>query len=602
MQIRKCSPLSAILLMSTVLTSLTFMQAVTANAQPADDHGTLGKMPVREVTVFKDGHALLVHEGALPVDNDGNVRMDYVPIPIMGTFWPYAAPGGPKLSAVVASPHRVQLRRTALSIQDIIEANVGAACLITETGGKKYPATIVGIPQRSVAELQSTAPAGSGDLLPVKAAVVLLKTSAGTQALPLNKIQDVTVGGKYHSQVTEQEMRNLLTLKLDWSSTQRSPTARVGMMYLQLGLRWIPSYKVSIDGKGHAAVTMQATLINDITDLHDVSVNLVIGVPTFFFQDQQDPIGLQQAIAGLSNYMFSNAPTSMAMSNGLMGQMGGFGGGMGGGGGGGFGRPGGQGGTPNPEIASSEKNEDLYLFNVKHVSLRKGQRMVLPITQFNLPYKDVYTVDLPVTPPTDARIMGNLNEQQLETMRLQNQPKAEHKIRLTNNAKFPLTTAPALILNNGRVVSQGQMTYTSVGADVDLKLTTAVGIRVKKKDRELERIPDVVVFQGSHYGRIRMEGTISVTSYQDAPVEIEITRTVLGGELSASAGGKGEMLNGTEDDDLNIKTYQNPSWWGWYSWPYWWYHFNAVGRVTWNQKIEPGKSIDLDYKWTYYWQ
>ena len=49
-----------------------------------------------------------------------------------------------------------------------------------------------------------------------------------------------------------------------------------------------------------------------------------------------------------------------------------------------------------------------------------------------------------------------------------------HKLRLTNNSKYPLTTAPALILRDGRVLAQGMMTYTATGADVDLAITTAV--------------------------------------------------------------------------------------------------------------------------------
>src|SRR5450830_1617208 len=35
----------------------------------------LSKMRVREVTVFKDGHALMLHEGRMPVDESGDVLM-----------------------------------------------------------------------------------------------------------------------------------------------------------------------------------------------------------------------------------------------------------------------------------------------------------------------------------------------------------------------------------------------------------------------------------------------------------------------------------------------------------------------------------------------
>ena len=39
------------------------------------------------------------------------------------------------------------------------------------------------------------------------------------------------------------------------------------MMYVQKGLRWIPGYRSTLDGKGKAAIKLQATLVNELTDL-----------------------------------------------------------------------------------------------------------------------------------------------------------------------------------------------------------------------------------------------------------------------------------------------------------------------------------------------
>ena len=59
---------------------------------------TLANMPVKEVTVFKDGHAFVLHEGSMPTDADGNVVLDYLPTPIIGTFWSYSAQTNAKLT------------------------------------------------------------------------------------------------------------------------------------------------------------------------------------------------------------------------------------------------------------------------------------------------------------------------------------------------------------------------------------------------------------------------------------------------------------------------------------------------------------------------
>src|SRR5512140_2388025 len=67
----------------------------------------LSRMPVKEVTIFKDGHAFVMHEGKMNTDAAGEVVLDYLPAPVMGTFWPYSANRNVKLTAVVASQHKV---------------------------------------------------------------------------------------------------------------------------------------------------------------------------------------------------------------------------------------------------------------------------------------------------------------------------------------------------------------------------------------------------------------------------------------------------------------------------------------------------------------
>jgi hypothetical protein len=38
------------------------------------------------------------------------------------------------------------------------------------------------------------------------------------------------------------------------------------------------------------------------------------------------------------------------------------------------------------------------------------------------------------------------------------------------------------------------------------------------------------------------------------------------------------------------------------SWPWWWCHFNGVGRITWTVTLEPKTPFDLGYTWNYYWR
>src|SRR5437773_1074803 len=121
--------------------------------QPAQT-GTLARMPVKEVSVFKDGHAFVLHEGAMPIDAAGDVVMDYLPAPVLGTFWAYTVDPNIKVSAVTAGQHRIVVERTALKLAEMLESNVGAEVTVTEKPGGTgrdiltYPATVLGISRR----------------------------------------------------------------------------------------------------------------------------------------------------------------------------------------------------------------------------------------------------------------------------------------------------------------------------------------------------------------------------------------------------------------------------------------------------------------------
>src|SRR5437762_43542 len=97
-------------------------------------------------------------------------------------------------------------------------------------------------------------------------------------------------------------------------------------MYLQKGVRWIPNYLVDLDGAGKATVKLQATLINEMIDLDKVTVNLVVGVPSFLFKDMIDPMALGQTIAQLTPYLESDQQIANNYSNAVMTQTGRMGG------------------------------------------------------------------------------------------------------------------------------------------------------------------------------------------------------------------------------------------------------------------------------------
>jgi len=578
---------------SIILATAIASQLLVSNAGAAETSRATERLPVKEVSVFKDGHAFVVHEGKAPTETNGHVVMDFLPSPVLGTFWPYVAEPNAKLASVVAGQQRRAIERTALSVRELIEANVGADVFVNDGRGNPYSATIIGFPKRVAEEI------GPGQTNETSH-LVLLKTGEGVRPVPIDRIQDITFKQPPKTAASHEELRNSLTLKLDWNGRAPAKEATVGLVYLQKGLRWIPNYKVDLDGQGKATVRLQATLLNELVDLEDTTVQLVVGVPTFYFKDTTDPMALQQTLAQLSAFFhseparargsalaanFSNAIMSQAARMGDYRQDAGD-------------APAGR----DDNAPESSKNEDLFVFTLRNVTLKKGQRAVFPLVEITVPYEDVFTLEMPFAPPPELRQHFG-SQQQGEIAKLLNAPKVMHKARLQNKSSYPFTTAPALVMREGRIVAQGLMTYGAPGASVDLSITTAVDIQVKKSDSETKRTPNAYQHAGGSYMRVDLTGKVRLTNHRPQPVTLEIVRHALGHIDSADHDGKVEMNNvfeGTDFQPSGGDAY--PYWWGWYSWPWWWHHVNAVGRVTWNAKLEPGKPLELGYAWHYYWQ
>lgn len=551
-------------------------------------------LPVREVTVFKDGNAFVLQQGKVAVGQGGTIKLKEVPNPVLGTFWPYSAEKGVTLNSVTVGRRTVAEERTADSISDFLRANVGAEVKIERTinDGKPLEGTVLSVlPEVKIVPPELAVPPANGQgfvsgYQPTNPQdrLVVLKTAQGTVPLPINVISSLTIAGEAKTRLQESLVRNELTLNLTGATAGNS--AEIGLMYLQRGLRWIPNYKITLNGKGGAKVQLQATLINELTDLNNTLVNLVIGVPTFAFKDTPDPIGMQDTFARLSRYFTADSPTGQNFSNSIMGQQ--------------AARMGerayavgrDEGGNAGPGVSAAEKNEDLFLFTVKNLNLKRGERMTLPVVEFDITYKDVYTLELPPAPPSTTQAYYSF-AQSPEYARLLATPRVQHQIRLCNTSMYPLTTAPALLLREARVLAQGMMTYTAPGAESDLPLTAAVDVALKRADKETGRTPNVTRIDGNDLTRVDLTGAISLTNYRKEPVALEVTRYVFGTVLTATLDGKVEALDPlTGVDELegyNLRSLMSNEV----------YRYNALGKVFWKLSVDPGKTATLNYNWQY---
>ncbi|MBL8151601.1 MAG: hypothetical protein JNN15_16875, partial [Blastocatellia bacterium] len=545
---------------------LLVCSTTSAQSSPA------AKIPIKEVSIFKDGHAFVLHEGSMPTTTSGEVILDHLPSPILGSFWPYSTDKNAKLSAAMAVRQKVKVDRIALDLKSLFAANIGQEVLITERSsgniqGAKYLATVLSVPKAEVKDVKEEL------TVPSQPSLVILKTDEGTRVVSIDHIQDVTFKNSFKPSVETEEFRNQLLLKLDWTKEPKSQ-ADVGLVYIQKGIRWIPSYRIDIDGKGQATIKLQATIINELDDLNNVTANLIVGVPNFLFKDTLDPMALQKATPQLSRYFESGRTDSNLTSNVVMTQtarMGEY-----------------RRSSDEEEQPVGESQEDLFIFTLKNISLRKDARMVATLAEQQLSYKDVFTLDLPFAPPIEMQ--ATINDQtQSGLAKLLDAPKVVHKIRLINGTSFPFTTGPAVLFSSGNLLSESLVTYTPQGASTDIELTKAVDLQIKKSEKELKRTPGAIHRNSYDYTLVELAGNITLTNYRKQPVYIEVRRFVLGNPSSASSNAVVEKINVFEDDSYSPDT-NYPSWLSRrYGWPDWWSQFNGVGKISWKVDLESGK-------------
>lgn len=562
--------------------------ATPALAQGAGDtENSAQSLPITEVTAFKDGHALIVRSGTVNTDAAGDVVLGELPRPLLGTFWASDLEDHAELRAVTAQSIEVRESVEPSNLADLLVNNIGAQIEFLDVINGQRAGRLTKVLEENgqrLALIEETVTPDRGG------------TVTRTAAIPIEQVRDVRfVGEGPTTRMTRPMMTNRMTMDLVWEGAPEG-TADVSIMGVEHGLRWIPAYRVTIVDDETVLIELEATLVNDLADLHDARVHMAVGVPNFAFAGETDPMALAEHLAPLGSAYGRQAGASGGMlSNSIMSQVayGGrndyssFAGGDDSGGG------------TTPELGGGERAEDLYVFTIEHLSLDKGARMVLPLASYQAPFETVYTLDLIAAPPMQA--MQNFNSQMQRELAVSlDRPMARHVLRITNDndQRMPITTAPALIVKNGRTLAQGLLRYASAGAEADLEVGTAVDLTVTASENETGRDAAALTWGSNRFGRIDIAFTGCVTNRKDKPVTIEIKKLALGASDSVGAEGEANAVNLLSETSF----WMGSTWWRNYSWPWWWHGVNSATRYNWTLTIEPGEAAEFDATWHYFWK
>ncbi|MFN0019146.1 MAG: hypothetical protein ACKVP0_12860 [Pirellulaceae bacterium] len=582
---------------------------VAADAKPSELD-----LKTERVIIFKDGYCLFIKKATFTTDKNGEAFTDDVPdAAVLGSFW--AVPEEGRLVSMQAGWKTTEEMKdketTCKETIEILLANKGKQAkielhdktifsgIIREVLVDKTP-TVLEQPQLDALDIRalssSAAPTSvrrrpirpevleSHTLTTISGANFVLRTDDGDVFLNAGNIRSINI--KDMKTTLAKSMKTTRRAKrLIFKFPEGEKKQTLSVMYFRPGIRWIPTYRVDLrkkEEKKMAQVSLQAEILNEAEDLHDVPVDIVVGVPNFRFKGTPSPLILE---ATLRNVLAESDPVIMgqvmannSFSNAAYSQRSGE-----------FRRTAAQanaaaeGGIVNlPGELTAAGAQDLFVYKLPKINLDKGDRSAVSIFTTEAPYRDIYTWDVHVArndveaAPSGAGISSPLTLSKNEVW---------HQVVITNNTNLPWTTGAAMITEGQQPLAQELLTYTPPKDECRVPVTISIDTRGAFNEREVGRELKALHWSGYDYARIEKEANVHLCNNKKVDIEAEITLRV---------GGK--VTKAEKEGEIVLSAFRNEDWQNYQGHP----AVNNSSTVTWKVKLKPGETIEPKVTYHYF--
>lgn len=538
---------------------------------------------IKRVAVFKNGYAFTYRE-AEATANNGWAYTTNVPVGVLGTIWGYSTTPNVKVSQLLASEVENSTTERVINLTEFLIANEGKKIRVEVSGSENKVKVYEGIyevisPVRGFKNLLK--PPADNNYYSYYQSIqqiyennltIAIKTENGFSAFLANRIESVEVIGQPNFLKPKSEKQFRLGIKTDAKDGQK---INLGVAALERGIRWIPAYRVEVKGEPikEAKLELEANIINELADLNNSEINFVVGVPHFLFQDVASPLSINTAFAGVSSNFrrdernqYSNMVQSQVASlpiNGrnvsnyeLDGQ------------------------DASPTSSEEEKTnsfsaEQLYLYQTNQFNLKKGERATMRLFSLTVPCSEVFEWTIDDVKDAQNRYLNPSNYSSQPINSLQDlTSKVWYALKLKNTTGMPWTTAPAISFREWKPLGQDMLKFTAIGGEEVLRVTPATEVVGSHTLEEKERVRQKLRWSGYDYDfdLVTVEGTIKLRNVKKTPVEMVLTRNLVGEVSQASDNGN------IKKEGLNLQS------------------VNSNSIVKWNITIPSGEKI---LKYTY---
>ncbi|TWU43717.1 hypothetical protein Q31b_12460 [Novipirellula aureliae] len=577
-------------------------------------------LKTERVVVFKDGYCLVVKQGKATTDADGVAYTDDVPdAAVLGSFW--AVPEKGTIQSLVAgwvdTESTMARELNCTNIMEVVKSNLGKACSL-EVDQERIEGRLLKIlsndelannlsaanfndPSDSMrlssqlSASQSTRSLGSRtattSISDVGGEYFLLRTQSGDMMIRADMVRNLTIENM-NSLIEKTMITKSRHKRLTMKFAQANAEVNVNLMYFRPDVRWIPTYRINLTGQAlapgkdpspekqasqqqKAEMIMQGEILNEAEDFTNVPFHVVVGVPNFRFRTIPSPIVLE---ATLRNSLAQAAPSIMGRGNHLMSnavftqQISDF-----------RSRPATQDETTAidlPDELNGKGGNDMFVYQLAPMTLRRGERAIVPILHTDIAYRDIYTWDIQMTHSENfvASTVDSPSPLRLSEARVWRQ------VELVNNSNVPWTTGAAMIVDEMQPLAQELLTYTSPGSSCRVPVTVSVDLRGKAEDTETGRELKVLSWRGHDYARVTGKIEAELTNQKKEPVTLAV---------QLRFGGKATKLS--DNGKVVLEAYHAEDWHEQRGDP-----INNSSVIRWTETILPGESFKPTVDYEYY--
>ena len=517
------------------------------------------QMTARRVALFKNGYACVQMRGTLPGGSQALVRG--LPIPVFGTL-DFRAPEGVNITQITAGRAEGVLQQSA----GFLSAQAGRIVTITTKDKREYRGELVSpIPTSELppGSFRAAQESDSRELAAGSPNTVVLRTARG-DLVSLNadfNIMSIEMEGQPQAFDTQQP-----EAELSLSMGEGASGKPIHIQFLSKGLSWLPTYRLELQDDGQAHLVGHISVINDLLDLNNVELELVTGSPALGQALITSPmvrlVGLQQFLQSVKNerdwlprilaannrtsggaydtYRATGLAEADSMWDAEMGAE--------------FGHARARKSMAQPTGAASAREtstqaEELTFYNIPSFSCKRGEVVERELFDLTVPYSHVYTCFVP-----DQHTLQRMDNNGIDIW---------HCVRLKNEGELPWSSGVVSCYSGGRFAARSDLPFTAAGQSGLLQLSKTLEATLTCRETETKRED-----KKQHY-----QGELILTNRTDHPMELELTKALVGTPTEASDGAQISVT---------------PAYAG-----------NPRSSIVWKLRLEPGQKKTCTYTYSY---